>query len=480
LNSEDTVNLFLGMLERNFPHFAPFVLRCRSIRCLACASLLLNKNSLTLPLSRLGRPDLDNSVRLQYTDILSKRTAHLFAKEADILQMETNLGSHESVLSYADAACLELTQRIQDFERKQDQGDHTFTLRDFQFPQVSALASLTDSNAYHAHRRTPEQNNFQAKSSFTLFLKLPPEIRIMIWRSCLPPPRLITYGSQHNKALSLLGVCRESRQFMEGKLSKILSPGLDFPKRPIPSIYVNLETDTVIRDLTAHCDSGLLFDLEITAFNLRCSVLLSGLTQVRHLALGFDLLHDNGGELFGPLQACCPSLQTLTIFPGSQLSGASIRKDLPLATRVIPCPPLPSDRFQLLEFDNNFLDYLSFRFSLLSDRTIKSKARRGLNALMDLAGHKMQYANVFPNYVAQYGQSWKPVIKVCMMVRWDGKMKGWRTGYMESDRYTRGFLGDDGQLYPGWVESAVICDEEGEVMSRYEGVRELFGDIDRI
>jgi hypothetical protein len=302
---------------------------------------------------------------------------------------------------------------------------------------------------------------------FAFFKNLPMEIRLQIWEACLPGPRLITYDSRHNRELTLLGTCRESRKLIERKYGRVLCPGNYFPLVATSFSYVNLDTDIVIRDLTlAPDENGSLFDLTGPAFNIRCFALLSGLAQVKHLALGFDLLNENGGELFGPIQACCPQLQTLVIFPKSQLRECQHPTHRPLPHEL-----------RFLDFDSNFADYVAFRRDRCRDRILKKKAYRGLAALDILAGHSQQYKNVFPQYIEQFGQEWSPILKICMLTRWNQTCQGWQTRYMEMDRYSKGFPGEDGKLYRGFIESGMMCDAGGEPMSRYDGVRELFEEI---
>jgi hypothetical protein len=296
-------------------------------------------------------------------------------------------------------------------------------------------------------------------------MDLPLEIRLQIWGACLPGPRVITYDSKHNRALSLLGVCRESRNLIERQYTRVLSPGAYFPSIATSYIYINPTIDIVVRDLTLPSDEkGSLFDLDGPSFNLRCFALFSGLAKVEHLAVGFDLLNENGGELFGPLQACCPQLKTLIIFPSSQLRGIRHHRHNP-----------PVLRF--LDFDSNFTDFVSFRWDRCQDRTLKRKAIRGLSALETLAGHALQYMTVFPQYIEQFGQEWNPVLKICILTKYNERFQGFQTRYMNTDRYSRGFPGEDGKLYRGFIESGMVCDAEGEILSRYEGVRELFQEI---
>lgn len=285
----------------------------------------------------------------------------------------------------------------------------------------------------------------------------------MIWKSCLPAGRVITHSSRHNRQLPLLAVCKESRAVIESSYVRVLSPGAFFPLIATAYTYINMKDDIVVRDLTLPADeNGSLFDLEGSAFNLRCFALLSGLAKVEHLAIGFDLLNENGGELFGPLQACCPRLKTLILFPSSQIRG--YRRN----------SPSDSGEIRFVDFDSNFNDYLAFRWNQCPDRIIKHKAYRGLVTLDVLANHALQYADVFPQYIRQFGQQWSPTLKICMLTKWNETCRGWQTRYIDTDRYSKGFPGEDGKLYRGFIESGMICDRDGEVLSRYDGMRELF------
>jgi hypothetical protein len=157
--------------------------------------------------------------------------------------------------------------------------------------------------------------------AFRLFPQLPIEVRLMIWRAGLPGPRVITHDSKHNRTLSLLAVCAESRHLARTRYQRLLSPGPKFPKTGASVLYFDPQIDTIVRDLTwasVGIPDASLFDLEGSAFNLGCFRLFTGLAKVKHLALAFDVFHDNGGALFSQLQACCPDLQTLTLFPSSQ------------------------------------------------------------------------------------------------------------------------------------------------------------------
>jgi hypothetical protein len=327
---------------------------------------------------------------------------------------------------------------------------------------MAALARLTGGGNYQDPTPAIIQPPPDTGPSFTLFSRFPLEIRLQIWEACLPGPRIITHDSKHNKSISLLAACRESRDVIKAKYSRVLSPGPYFPLAATSFTYVNPNIDTVVRDLTFQ--HGSLFDLDGSAFNLSCFVLFSGLAKVKNLALAFDLLHENGGELFGPLQACCPSLQTLILFPSSQLRGSSRH-----GPRLSGCNDL-----RFIDIDSNLVDFVRLRWDCCRDRLLKRKALRGLATLTALNGTAQQYSNVFPQYIEQFGQAWNPSIRVCLLTSWNAHAQGWQTGYLETDRYSKGFPGEDGNLYRGFIESGIVCDAKGELLSRYDGMERLF------
>lgn len=63
------------------------------------------------------------------------------------------------------------------------------------------------------------------------------------------------------------------------------------------------------------------------------------------------------------------------------------------------------------------------------------------------------------------------------MVRWNERCKAWQTRYLEGDKYSKGYRGGDGRLYRGFVESGMMCRKDGEVLSRYDGIEEMFGKL---
>ena len=134
-------------------------------------------------------------------------------------------------------------------------------------------------------------------------------------------------------------------------------------------------------------------------------------------------------------------------------------------------------KLRLVDFDSNLTDYIAFRWDRCFDRTLKHKAIRGLSTVQVLADHALQYLEVFPQYIEQFEREWKPVLNIGMVTEWNETCQGWQTKCLDDDRYSKGFPGEDGKLYRGFIESGMMYDGEGEAKSRYEGVVELFGEI---
>jgi hypothetical protein len=110
---------------------------------------------------------------------------------------------------------------------------------------------------------------------------------------------------------------------------RLLRPrsGFDLLENHASVLWANPDIDTIVTDLTAPQtdESGAdtldrsLFSLGDQEFMTQIFTRFVGLSRVKHLALAFNLTHDNGGALFIALQAAFPDLQTLTLFPNSQM-----------------------------------------------------------------------------------------------------------------------------------------------------------------
>merc|ERR1711977_248394 len=127
---------------------------------------------------------------------------------------------------------------------------------------------------------------------------------------------------RHNRNLALLSTCLESRKIVKSVYTRVLSPTYNTTATNMEFIWVDLDNDIIVRDLsTPDSDKPLktLFDRTTTDFNAGCFRVFTGLAKVKHLAVAFDVLRQNGGSFFVVLQACAPKLETLTIIPSSKV-----------------------------------------------------------------------------------------------------------------------------------------------------------------
>ena len=167
------------------------------------------------------------------------------------------------------------------------------------------------------------------RRAFTIFKRLPAEIRRLVWKYALPGPRVLTHSALHNSRLSLLKVCRQSREVVKLSYVRLLRPrsGFDLLENPASGLWANPDIDTIVIDLTAPQteESGSdilsrsLFSLDDQKFMTQIFRRLIVLSRVKHMVLAFNLIDDNGGVFFIALQAAFPELQTLTVFPNSQM-----------------------------------------------------------------------------------------------------------------------------------------------------------------
>lgn len=305
---------------------------------------------------------------------------------------------------------------------------------------------------------------------FACFSKLPVEVRAMIWKFSLPSQRLITHSPRHNKNLALLSTCLESRRIVKLSYTRILSPTYKTTATNNEFIWVDLDNDIIVRDLsTPDSDkpSTNLFNRPTAEFNAGCFRVFTGLANVKHLAVAFDVLRQNGGSFFVVLQACAPELETLTIIPSTQVDGSPMKRPKVEA----------NDNVHLIDVDSNVLDYVYFRKSQIQDRTLKQKAYRGVSTISTYLNHCHQYKALFPTFVASTEGLWNPKISACLVTTWNETCKGWQTRHLDRDYYTGKYFGEDKKMYGGFVESGMICAADGEVLSRYDGIARLFEDV---
>ncbi|KAG0649104.1 hypothetical protein D0Z07_4392 [Hyphodiscus hymeniophilus] len=434
-------------------------------------------------IDRLGRLDLPDELRELYLKALANRKYHMYAKEEELISAEDLLAGHEVVLSHAQSVCHKFEAKIEAFiDAAKRLGYPEFCLNDF--PRMQALAQFTSrasmtglapvvvSEAAQAVLDHTKATNGKV-AAFALFPQLPLEVRLMVWRAGLPGPRVLTHDSMHNKKLALLAASAESRKVVRDSYVRVLSPGPQFPQSGSSYLYIDPEIDTIIRDLA--CTSSRysdvsLFDLEGSAFNLGCFRLFTGLAQVRHLALALDILQDDGEALLSQLQACCPNLENLTLFPSSQLQRCWPLQVCPQhGQKLCTC----QEELRFVDFDSNFINFQEFRWQLCPWGA-KGMALRCLNALTALSIPAQEYGTEFPEYVERYGRDWKPTIRIALLMQWNTVCLGWQTRHFEGGSTVMPFEGEDGRAYTGFIESGIVCDAEGEMLSRYDGIRELF------
>lgn len=419
-----------------------------------------------IAIGQLGRDDLEEEMHQLCTKALWSRRDEIYNKQNELTTLEELLGGHRAVLEFADSAYEELEQNIKLFDTALTAEECAILCAE-NFPAMSKLARLTggsalDDLAFPAQAQELPRSR-RRRNVFPHFGKLPVEIRVQIWQEALPGPRIVTHNSRHNRHISPLTVNRESRAAILTRLTRILSPTFDTTTNDTKILYVNLNTDIIIRDL-ANPGGPDTFTLDTASFNSTCYRLFIGLAKVKRLALAFDVLHNNGGQLFGPLQSCCPELESLVIFPTSMVEGGPLKLPRQSTTQKV----------EFIDIDSNVIDYIYFRWELLSDRKSKRKALRGIAVLLTLYDHAQQYYSVFPEYIEQYGRTWAPKIRVALMMKWNEKSKVWQTRNLEGDKFSKGYRGIDGKLYRGFVESGPICGSDGEVLSRYDGMVDMF------
>merc|ERR1712093_838890 len=137
-----------------------------------------------------------------------------------------------------------------------------------------------------------------------------------------------THSSRHNRNLALLSTCLESRKIVKSVYTRVLSPTYNTTATNMEFIWVDLDNDIIVRDLsTPDSDKPLktLFDRTTTDFNAGCFRVFTGLAKVKHLAVAFDVLrqkieaessagrhhHRDSSEQLSAVQNLVPKLRRL-------------------------------------------------------------------------------------------------------------------------------------------------------------------------
>ncbi|KAH7313130.1 hypothetical protein BKA65DRAFT_542656 [Rhexocercosporidium sp. MPI-PUGE-AT-0058] len=410
--------------------------------------------------------------------MLKVRRELVMEKQNDLYSVAEAIERHATLFEYSTRAFHEVLTNIHLLEANATtRSEYVGGRFPMDFPQMTALARLSAGEDYESiptaiPKPLPEPQEYAKAYTpcFAYFSKFPVEVRLIIWKFSLPGQRIITHSPRHNKNISLLSACHESRRLVKSTYTRILSPTYKTTETNTEFIWVDLDNDIVVRDLsTPESDnpSKNLFDRPTTEFNAGCFRLFTGLAKVKHLAVAFDVLRQNGGSFFVALQACAPELESLTIMPSTQIDGSPLRKVKIEA----------NDNIRLIELDSNVFDYVSFRRSRVQDRILKQKAYRGVSTLATYLNHSRQYKALFPTFVASSEGLWNPKISVAIVTTWNRRCKSWQTRHLDRDHYNGKYIGDDSRMYNGFVESLMMCSTDGEVLSRYDGIDRLFEEI---
>ena len=73
-------------------------------------------------LGQLARDELSDGSRQRYEEILEQRKQLMFSEESELVTLERFLGSHYSILTYADAARMELEEKINTYQTAANRG----------------------------------------------------------------------------------------------------------------------------------------------------------------------------------------------------------------------------------------------------------------------------------------------------------------------------------------------------------------------
>jgi hypothetical protein len=360
--------------------------------------------------------------------------------------------------------------------------------------KITSLVNLVTNRKVEL--RTPttyaEHEDPTTESSFGAFNKLPPELQLMILEAAAPDSRIVTWHSK-DTINELSATNSLTRDVIQKKYARVMNPlwraqGTNFPHSTIT--YVNFETDTVLKSMMVYpSELGVeyvrehtrftpsIFDVENFmqgpgSFRSRCLRRFTGLSKVKHLALSSVFL-DFTPALFPILQVCCPELKTITF----------CYTDIRLYNRFSSACDI-----QFLDWDSNYEDYVRLRWDQMENGKysdscgIKNNARawkRNLMAKWNLKASRFRNWNdalrqEFHSYCERYGLDWAPTLRVCLMthVSADGFRYIFSDGL--SDRPGETALRVNGVGYASCLDCLPLTDKEGNFLSRYDGIEDLF------
>lgn len=323
------------------------------------------------------------------------------------------------------------------------------------------------------------------------FSDLPAELRIKIWHFAAPDPRVIFQHAGNNNGLPLLGVNRESRIIAKRQYTPVHLPSprlAHSTSEYFAFLYVDLKRDTVVRDISQNMNPRTytarttsqrhpLFREVGSVFTNNCIRHFWGLARVENLTLSFNMERDTW-RILEPMLYCCPSLKILNMVPESQLGPGKKYTPVPRDGRLS----------KLLPVDHQLMDYVDLRVSWVHHRKIRvekaSRAARQLSKLHSAA--KDLKDSVLPWFINEQNCAsyWNPQVRVCIVASWvqcSGSRaccSGWHSRYLSGDSYSREYVGDDGLIYKGFLESLTLMGENFLLRNRYEGVASMFEEVE--
>jgi hypothetical protein len=194
-----------------------------------------------------------------------------------------------------------------------------------------------------------------AEPVFTVFPKLPPEMRLKIWKHALPGPRVVPYVpgrrrqcvgkrcSAANSTIKITYVCRESYQVVQSayeKLPVIFDPSTVQCSEKQPYVYVDYSIDAIYVELN-------WFALE------EQKAICPHLSKVKHVATNECNMRNpkvDSPEFWDILRVSFPIIERVTfIIMQWRLHDHEYTEEW----AVVPFPSEPRYNFALTDFDNS-------------------------------------------------------------------------------------------------------------------------------
>ncbi|CAG8983118.1 hypothetical protein HYALB_00004561 [Hymenoscyphus albidus] len=356
-----------------------------------------------------------------------------------------------------------------------------FVLESSHFPKLMALCTLI--SALEPRRK----RLIQKPPNKPTFDSLPHEVRFLIWKYAAPGPRVIFQHPENNKSLPLLSVCRESRAIAKTQYTPLHLPSPKLahsPSKYFAFLYVDLNKDTVVRDLSENMNPSpetalltwelhSLFYESGSACRSSCVRHFWGLALVKSLTIPFNMEEDMR-RIFGSLVYCCPNLEVLNLVPTSQLRPQ--KRQYPL--------PEGCERAKLIPVDRQLIDYVDYRLVRITNRRIRrNKASRVADKLAKLFSASKELRDVeLPKFIKERmcGVYWNPTLQVCIVAMWRAcpgqkeESHGWYSRYLSGDYYTKGYTGDDGEFHHGFLECLNLMGEDDFFLDQYKGMASIF------